>query len=168
MTTRPSAADVSAELARRIDALCSELLSAGRRNGAYWSVGDVTNARGGSLYVHLRGDKRGHWTDEKTGEFGDALDLLAACRYAGDKKRAYAAGLSWLGWTETPAPTRAAPPVRAPVDRAADSGRNRAYALRLYLEAAPSIADSPVDHYLKARGIDLATLGRQSGALRYL
>ncbi|HEY0182336.1 MAG TPA: toprim domain-containing protein [Rhodopila sp.] len=120
------------------------------------------------MWVHLRGPKQGHWQDAATGEFGDALDLLAACRYAGDKKAAYAAGLAWLGWGDrTRAPVRKSPPARRTPANDDDAAKKRAYALRLYLEAAPSLAGTPVAGYLLSRGIDLATLGRQPRALRY-
>lgn len=166
-TPPPSASDVSAELAKRIESLCAWLLSTGKRKGGYWIVGGVDNAPGGSMWVHLHCPKQGNWQDGSTGEFGDALDLLAACRHAGDKKAAYAAGRAWLGWGgEAPAPARPPPSVsRASGDD--DTTRKRAYALRLYLEARPSLAESPVAGYLADRGIDITALGRQPRALRY-
>ena len=165
---RPQASAVSAELARRIEPLCRELLSAGRRKSGYWTVGGVDNSPGGSMWVHLTGPKQGHWQDAATGEFGDALDLLGACRFGGDTKAAYAAGLIWLGWaTGTAEPARKAPPSRPKANADAETAKKRAYALRLYLEARPEIAHTPVDAYLRARGIDLAALGRQPRALRY-
>jgi hypothetical protein len=169
LTPRPSAADVSAELAKHVDTLCAELLSAGKRKAAYWTVGGVENAPGGSMWVHLRGAKQGHWQDAATGEFGDALDLLAACRYAGDKKAAYAAGLAWLGWGGAAAePARRPPPAaRHAAANDDDTAKKRAYALRLYLGARPTLALTPVASYLADRGIDLAALGRQPRALRY-
>jgi hypothetical protein len=168
MSTRPTASEVSAELSRRIEALCRDLLGSGRRKSSYWTVGGTDNSPGGSMWVHLSGEKQGNWQDAATGEFGDALDLLAACRYAGDKKTAYAAGLLWLGWaTGATEPARKAPPSRPKIEVDAETARKRAYALRLYLEARPSILDTPVDHYLQARGINIAALGRQPRALRF-
>jgi hypothetical protein len=166
--TRPSAADLSAELAVRIGALCADLLPAGKRKSSYWAVGGIDNSPGGSMWIHLSGAKQGHWQDAATGEFGDALDLLAACRYAGDMQAAYAAGLLWLGWaSDAPAPARKAPPPRPKPDIDTETAKKRAYALRLYLEAAPGLALTPVAGYLADRGIDLAALGRQPRALRY-
>ncbi|WP_428485972.1 DUF7146 domain-containing protein [Rhodopila sp.] len=164
--TAPTAADLAAELARQIETLCADLLPAGRRKSAYWTVGGTDNTKGGSLWVHLRGAKQGRWQDAATGEFGDALDLLAACRHAGDKKAAYAAARAWLGHGgNAPAPIR--PPPRTQPTQVDDEARKRAYALRLYLQAAPALAFTPVASYLRDRGIDLAALGRQPRALRY-
>ena len=162
-----SAAELSVELAKRIEALFADLLPAGRRKSAYWTVGGVDNTPGSSMWVHLRGAKQGHWQDAATGEFGDALDLLAACRYGGDKKAAYAAGLAWLGIGDSPEPTRRPPPRPRPSDDDPETAKKRAYALRLYLEAQPALAFTPVAGYLADRGIDLAALGRQPRALRY-
>ena len=164
---RPDASAVSAELARRIQSLCNDLLSSGRRSGAYWTVGGVDNVKGASMWVHLHGEKQGHWQDAATGEFGDALDLLAACRYGGDKKAAYAAALAWLGWSDVAAPPARPAPVAQSDKPDERTARNRAYALRLYLEAHPALAGTPVESYLRDRGIDLAQMGRQPRALRY-
>ncbi len=62
------ASDLSHRLARDAEAVCRHYLSNGRREGAYWLVGDATNAPGRSLYVRLRGPESGKgaagkWTD---------------------------------------------------------------------------------------------------------
>ena len=49
------ACDLAHRLARDAEAVCRHYLSNGRREGAYWLVGDATNAPGRSLYVRLRG-----------------------------------------------------------------------------------------------------------------
>jgi hypothetical protein len=168
---RPDASQIASALNRRIASLCAELLPAGRAKGGYWTVGSIDNEPGGSLYVHLSGPKQGRWTDSATGEFGDALDLLAACRCRGDKREAYRRGLDWLGHTGslpavpyTPVPQRAG--GEADAAHATDVDRRRAYAMRVYLEAQASIAGTPAADYLAGRGIDLAELGRQPRALR--
>lgn len=166
-STPPTAAQVSAELARRIVALCGDLLSAGRRKSGYWTVGGVDNSPGGSMWVHIAGAKQGNWQDASTGEFGDPLDLFAACRFGGDLKAAYAAALLWLGWATGAEPTRKAPPVRAKANVDEETARKRAYALRIYLDARESILGTPACDYLLARGIDMAALGRQPRALRF-
>lgn len=168
MTDYPSAAEVSQRLAARIEQLCRDLLSAGKRNANYWSVGGTDNSKGASMWVHLSGEKRGHWQDGATGEFGDALDLLAACRYGGSKKDAYAAGLALLGWNVARPETKpaAAPQPAKPANDDADA-KKRAYALRLYLEARADIKHTPAWDYLIGRGIDLSILARQPRALRF-
>ena len=73
-------------LAQRIDDLVVELLPAGRRDGAEWRCGSVAGEPGQSLGVHLRGAKAGIWADfSSPQDRGDALDLVAAVRFGGDK-----------------------------------------------------------------------------------
>ncbi|MGE0417303.1 MAG: toprim domain-containing protein [Acetobacteraceae bacterium] len=165
----PKAGAVADMLARHTEALCQHLLSAGRRHGNYWQVGDVTNAPGSSMWVHLWGPKAGHWQDAGTGEFGDALDLVAACLHHGDKKEAYAWALDYLGITcgnrarQAPRPANDARPTRP---QQSDEQRRKA-AVAMWLAAEPTILHTPVDAYLRGRGIDLSTLGRQPRALRF-
>jgi len=71
-----SASDLAGRLAQDAEAVCRHYLSAGRRAGNYWLVGDVANSKGQSLYVHLTGPRAGRWTDAATGQFGDLLDLV--------------------------------------------------------------------------------------------
>ncbi|SCB47023.1 DUF7146 domain-containing protein [Rhizobium multihospitium] len=71
-----SASDLADRLAQDAEAVCRHYLSAGRRVGNYWLVGDVGNNKGRSLYVHLVGPRAGRWTDAATGQFGDLLDLV--------------------------------------------------------------------------------------------
>ena len=71
-----SASELAARLARDAEAVCRHYLSAGRRYGNYWIVGDTGNSTGRSLYVHLAGPRAGRWTDAATGQYGDLLDLV--------------------------------------------------------------------------------------------
>ncbi|NLS07471.1 DNA primase [Rhizobium sp. P32RR-XVIII] len=71
-----SAAELADRLAQDAEAVCRHYLSAGRRAGNYWLVGDVDNNKGRSLYVRLTGPRAGRWTDAATGQFGDLLDLV--------------------------------------------------------------------------------------------
>ncbi len=76
-------AERASELARRLsdhaEAVCRHYLSAGRRYGNYWQVGDVRNAPGRSMFVRLNDSRRGRagkWRDAATGEHGDLLDII--------------------------------------------------------------------------------------------
>ncbi len=169
---RPDAGDVSAQLARAIETLCRQLLSAGRRRGHYWTCGSVDNERGQSLYVHLSGPRAGRWADAATGEHGDALDLVAATQCRGDRKAAYAWACAWLGYatgTAVAPVTAPAAVARADVEQAGrdDDAARRRLALRLWLEAEATLSGTPACAYLAARGIDMARLGRQPRALRF-
>lgn len=165
--TMPDAADVSARLAARMDTLAAQLLPAGRRKGNYWSVGGVDNSPGKSLFVHVAGGKAGKWQDAATGEFGDALDLVAACQCRGDLKAAYAWGLDWLGGTAVMAAAPVQPRESAARAASDEDEKLRRAALRIWLEGRPSLAGTPAADYLRGRGIDLAALGRQPRALRF-
>src|SRR6201985_476576 len=66
-------------LARAAEAVCRHYLSNGKREGRYWLVGDVRNARGRSMFVRLQDSPKGpagKWTDGATGEHGDLLDII--------------------------------------------------------------------------------------------
>jgi len=73
------AAELSERLAHNVQAVCRHYLPAGRREGRYWMVGDVSGAPGRSLYVRLFETERGrigNWADAATGEHGDLVDLI--------------------------------------------------------------------------------------------
>jgi hypothetical protein len=73
------AAELSERLAQNAQAVCRHYLPAGRREGRYWMVGDVTGTPGRSLYVRLFETERGrvgNWVDAATGEHGDMVDLI--------------------------------------------------------------------------------------------
>jgi hypothetical protein len=71
-----SASQLADRLSDHAEAVCRHYLSAGHIAGNYWIVGDVTNSKGRSLYVHLKGPRKGRWTDAATDQFGDLLDLV--------------------------------------------------------------------------------------------
>lgn len=71
-----SASELADRLAEDAEAVCRHYLSAGRKAGNYWIVGDVLNTKGRSLYVHLAGPRKGRWADAATGQYGDLLDLV--------------------------------------------------------------------------------------------
>src|SRR3954451_9109996 len=99
---RSAAGELARALLRHAEAVCRHYLSAGRRCGHYWTVGDVANSPGRSLYVRLTGPvsgkgAAGRWCDAATGEYGDLLDLIAltsgfgSLRNAMDEARAFLA-----------------------------------------------------------------------------
>jgi hypothetical protein len=73
--------DLARRLAVQAEAVCRHYLSAGRREGRYWMVGDVRNTPGRSMFVRLVGPESGKgaagkWADAATGEHGDLLDVI--------------------------------------------------------------------------------------------
>lgn len=66
-------------LADQAEVVCRHYLSAGRRQGYYWQVGDVRNTPGRSMFVRLKDSPKGQagkWTDAASGEHGDLLDVI--------------------------------------------------------------------------------------------
>ena len=75
------ASELARRLARDAEAVCRHYLSKGRRQGRYWTVGDVRNTPGRSMFVRLSGPDSGpgaagHWTDAASAEHGDLLDVI--------------------------------------------------------------------------------------------
>jgi len=75
------AAELARRLARDAEAVCRHYLSNGRRQGRYWTVGDVRNTPGRSMFVRLSGPDSGpgaagRWTDSASAEYGDLLDVI--------------------------------------------------------------------------------------------
>jgi hypothetical protein len=75
------ASELARRLARDAEAVCRHYLPNGRRQGRYWTVGDVRNAPGRSMFVRLSGPDygpgaAGHWNDAASAEHGDLLDVI--------------------------------------------------------------------------------------------
>jgi Toprim domain-containing protein len=143
------AAELARRLARDAEAVCRHYLSNGRRQGRYWTVGDIHNTPGRSLYLRLSGPDSGpgaagKWTDAATGEHGDLLDLialncgLARLRDVLDEARAFLA-------LPQPEPARAAHKRSAPI--------GSPEAARRLFRAGRTIVGTPAAAYLRARGI---------------
>lgn len=170
MSLRIAAGEVSTMLAQRASDLVRELLPSGRREGREWVCGNVSGGRGRSLSVCIYGAKAGTWADFATGQKGDALELVAACLFRGDRKQAYRWSIRWLGIAEDgpPTPRRALPEAGTP-SRFGD-GRARDLAAKIFFhQAQEQILGSPAGLYLEARldGGLTRELGRQPRSLRY-
>ena len=76
---RHDASELAASLGQYAEAVCRHYLSAGRRQGHYWQVGDVRNTPGRSMFVRLRDSPKGpagKWKDAANAEHGDLLDVI--------------------------------------------------------------------------------------------
>ena len=143
------ARDIRDALAGQAEAVCRHYLPEGRRNGAYWQVGDMDGSPGSSLYIRLSGDRRGRWADAATGQRGDLLDLIRANRGLASIGDAMREGRAWLGGS--PAPTAA--PARPAAETADDAGRRQG--LEKWLSRAfPVSENSAAGRYLRKRGLD--------------
>ena len=154
--TLPTASDLSAALASRVDDVVPTLLPNARRAGGYWIVGGTSGEMGKSLYVHRNGPRAGKWDDAATGEHGDLLDLAGAV-LGTDLKGALAWARSHLGIEpgslkrSKPTPTPR-PDHRQRVEQDDDDRRRIAMALEMWKSAKPATG-SLVQVYLQTRGI---------------
>ena len=168
---QPSAGEIAGMLARLAPDLAAELLPQGRRDGPEWRCGSLAGEPGQSLAVRIFGANAGVWCDFASGERGDALDLVAAVRFAGDMKDALDWSRGWLGLpghSTNPTSTPREPTQQAGADRAgSDQAARMAKALALFLSGRAGLTGTPAALYLAGRGIDLAELGRAPGALRF-
>lgn len=173
MTQPVDIGDVVAGLTARVQALVAELLPNGVREGHEWRVGSPAGEKGRSMAVHLTGAKAGVWKDFASGTGGDALDLVAACLFGGDKRQAFAWARGWLGFGDVPehdAARRAQLRAQAEARKereVADEKKTRAGIKRLWLGCAEKLRGTPVDLYLQGRGIELSRLQRQPRSLRF-
>ena len=144
---REDAAALARRLARDAEAVCRHYLSNGRREGRWWTVGDVANTPGRSLFVRLYGPEAGRgaagkWTDAATGEHGDLLDLIARARGLESLRDVLDEARRFLS---LPAPQR--PEPRAPVAVGSPDAARRLF------HAGQPIKGTLAETYLRARGI---------------
>lgn len=144
------ASAIARDLAGQAERLCRRYLSNGRREGNYWLVGDVRNTPGRSLYVRLRespdgSGRAGKWTDAESGEHGDLLDIIRASTLTGTLADALAEARSFLSLPDTATRPDKEPSRKAP--------RGSPDAARRLLAICMSVSDTPVDTYLRGRGI---------------
>jgi hypothetical protein len=151
----------------RVRELAAELLPNGREDCGYWRTGSIADEPGQSLAVTLQRARQGHVVrpcDRRGRQFiqlaqrhrlprrcrrGDRLAEIEA-RARRPRSRAAAHG----------ARRSAEAPGRGRAQRAdAEEEAKRRNALGLFLHAKP-IPGTPVELYLRTRGIDLARLGR--------
>ncbi len=72
-----NATRIAKALGERAEEVCRAYLPHGRRQGRYWTAGDIHGARGRSLFVRLAPPGvPGKWTDSAEGTHGDLLDLI--------------------------------------------------------------------------------------------
>ena len=156
------ATEIAFRLAQNAEAVCRHYLSNGRRRGRYWTVGDVRNTPGRSMFVRLSGPESGpgaagHWTDAASAEYGDLLDVIReSCglvdfRDVAEEARRFLS----LPRVEPESPPR---PLRLP----AQTGSPEA-ARRLFAMSRP-VMRTLAETYLHSRGI---TPLHEDGALRF-
>lgn len=125
----------------------------------------------GSFRIELTGPKAGVWADfainDKRAK-GDALNLVAYILFNSNVAEACKWAKVYLGIEDGD--------VSKLKTRRGDAGKKKARqlesskaksAFKMWLSGQASLRDTPAAAYLLGRGLDLARLGRQPGALRY-
>lgn len=161
-------------LAQRIETLARQLYPLGVKEGHEWRIGSVRGEKGRSLAIHIgHGAKAGVWKDFSTSDMhGDALDLIDAALFGkADKKAALRWARDWLGLDGDDRAHVARQVAKvaersARQDAAKEDEATRGQAQALWIAGRP-ILDTPVEIYLKGRGIDLRALPRLPGALKF-
>src|SRR5882672_12290655 len=147
------ASELARRLARDAEAVCRHYLSHGRRQGRYWTVGDVRNTPGRSMFVRLSGPESGpgaagNWTDAATAEYGDLLDVIREALGLVDFKDVAAEARRFLS---LPRPEREK--TRTPTGRTPDTAVGTFEAAgRLFAMSQP-IAGTLAAAYLRNRAI---------------
>ncbi|MDJ0448826.1 toprim domain-containing protein [Methylocystis sp. JR02] len=160
---RLDASELAHRLARNAEAVCRHYLSTGRREGAYWLVGDVRNTPGRSMFVRLKETLRGpagKWVDAATSEHGDLLDVIRESRGLADFKDVAEEARSFLSLPRPqprPMATRPSSPRSNAPTGPSDAAR------RLFAMSQP-IERTFVEAYLRRRGI---TALHGTGSLRF-
>jgi len=156
------ASELSRRLACHAEAVCRHYLSNGRRQGCYWTVGDVRNTPGRSMFVRLSGPESGpgaagHWTDAASAEYGDLLDVIRESCGLVDFHDVAEEARRFLSLPRAE-PYGAPKPVRTPVPAGSPEA-----ALRLFAMSQP-IRRTLVEAYLRNRGVRNL---RDAGSLRF-
>ncbi len=142
--------ELAGRLALDAEAVCRRYLSAGRRKGSYWFVGDIHNSPGSSMYVRLipsANRPAGKFTDAATGEHGDLLDVIrASCGF--DDIRAVADEARAFLSLPRPDPEH----VRVRSRKSGTPSGTRGAAQRLFAMSRP-IEGTLAESYLRHRGI---------------
>jgi hypothetical protein len=157
------ASELARRLARDAEAVCRRYLSAGRRQGRYWLVGDVRNTPGRSMFVRLKESAKGpagKWTDAATSEHGDLLDVIReSCGFV-DFKDVVNEARSFLSMPR-PEPE---PKVSRAGSRKSSAPAGSREAARRLLKISQPIEGTLVEAYLRGRGI---TALHGTGSLRF-
>ena len=149
------ASELSQRLSANAQGVCCHYLPSGRREGRYWTVGDVTGTPGRSLYVRLFATERGavgNWVDAATGEHGDLLDLIRLNRRHGRLAETIDEAERFLSLPPLPRDDSCDPVARAGPARAGSP----AAAKRLFAASKP-IGRTLADRYLRSRSITRLT-----------
>jgi len=156
------ASELARRLARDAEAVCRHYLSNGRRQGRYWTVGDVRNTPGRSMFVRLSGPDSGpgaagRWTDSASTEYGDLLDVVRESCGLVDFRDVAEEARRFLSLPRAE-PADSSKHMCTPVPAGSPEAARRLFAV------SRSIRRTLVEIYLGNRGIEAV---HDAGALRF-
>lgn len=156
------ASELARRLARDAEAVCRHYLPNGRRQGRYWTVGDVRNTPGRSMFVRLSGPDfgpgaAGHWRDAASAEHGDLLDVIRESCGLVDFRDVAEEARRFLSLPRA-GPCRSPKSVGTPVPAGSPQAAQRLFAM------SQPLRRTLVETYLCNRGIKAA---HDAGALRF-
>ena len=134
-------AEISQRLNDSMLATLRHLLPAGVVNGSEYCVGGLGGEKGQSLRIHMSGKKAGVWSDFASGESGgDLIDLWSAVRGI-PLVKAIDEARDWLG-----------------IERPKFVSPARTYSPPLKPERTRKVEATPVEQFLKGRGLNDTTI----------
>ncbi len=167
--------DIKALLQSRALALAQQLAPDGARAGKYWIAKNPTRAdrHAGSFWITVAGTAPGAWRDEATGDKGDVIGLVQYIT-GHDFRRALDWCRDWLGLARLDDDAIRRARAQREHSAAHDAARearmladNRRRAFALWLKASERLAATPVETYLRTRGIELDALASPPRAIRF-
>lgn len=181
-----SVREISVMLADRIEAVCRSLgLSGAVVQGALTPRNPTRSDRNpGSFVIQLGGQRQGRWDEYATGDFGDALDLVAYIHFGRMDTTAKREALIWAkrflgigdhthmdpahaGKLRAARDAMEAATHKAEAMALANRDKDRRRAQSMFLQAEALAPGTPGWTYLtEARGIDLTRLERLPWAVR--
>lgn len=177
--------DIKAMLVDRLDQVVAQYAPAAKGaytdRGKYFTLNPGRADRSvGSFVIRMTGPRRGYWNDyamSGSESHGDVIDLIRISLGC-DMKTAVREARLFLGLQSDSPEDRArrqkslersrARQKQAEREERESIDRRRKAARALWLSGQEKLRGTPVEFYLRTRGIDLNRLGRQPGVLRYL
>lgn len=157
----------------RLESLLRDILPGGKRSGGYYMASSpFRDDRNPSLWVALN---TGAWCDEGASDRSDLFGLIIYVKGVRDRLAAKIWLSDWLGWghgidrAKLETKRKAATYTRAQDERMArqKAQKNANRAKAVFFNARPFMG-TPVETYLRGRGIELDSFKRLPGAIRFL
>jgi len=164
----------AAVVPQRLESLLRELLPGGKRQAGYYMASSPFRPdRNPSLWVALN---TGAWCDEGATDRSDLFGLIIYIKGCRDRLAARDWLADWAGLghgidrktLEVKRQAAVQQQQKAEAEQQEKRQKNANRAKAMFFNAVEDLGGTPVDLYLKRRGIDLAQFRRRPGAIRFL